>query len=176
MANVETVHRSDIVASPHLTLNGSNEIEIDPSALVLATQPLYEKVAIWAEENGALSNNNTQWSYGNGATGNIGITVVEDWEIYAVSFQADASTGGSSITMEVINFQSGINVLTSQVIPNAGQTNNYSGFVNGLTIPVSAGAVIGFRTDIENGTISDARVTAWLRREVGQFVTGITLA
>jgi len=40
---------------------------------------IYEKMVIWAEEAASLSNNQLEWSFGNNATGQIGIPLPEDW-------------------------------------------------------------------------------------------------
>lgn len=122
----------------------------------------YEKIMIWAEESGNLSNNNLQWSFGNGDTGLIGIPLPEEWEAYAVSFNADNSTAGASVQMAVINTVNNTNLFTFTA---TGATNNMV-YTEILTTPVSipTGTSIGFRTVNENGNISSARVAVWLRR------------
>lgn len=125
----------------------------------------YEKTVIWAEESGALSNNNTQWSYGNGATGNIGIPLLEDWEIYGLSFHADTASANATVLIELMDFSNAPSVITRVQTANQGQTNNYVYVGTIPPIAVPEGTVIGFRTDIEIGTISDARCAVWLRRK-----------
>ncbi len=49
--------------------NNSIKIGLDGGAYFGA----YEKIVIWAEENSSLANNQLEWSFGNGATGLIGI-------------------------------------------------------------------------------------------------------
>lgn len=122
----------------------------------------YEKIVIWAEENSGLGNNQREWSFGNGATGLIGIPLPEDWEAYAVSFNADQSTNGAQVDIEVIDTATG-----SVLFPfdATGAANNMV-FTEILDTPVNipAGTSIGFRTDNVSGTVSDARVAVWLRR------------
>ena len=118
---------------------------------------------MWAEEAGALSNSNTQYSFGNGATGNIGIPLKDDWLLHGVSFQADGASAGGTVSIEVMDFATGVNVIANAVFATS-QTNNYSGIVSLADIPVPEGSVLGFRTNIETGAFTDARAVAWLRR------------
>lgn len=123
----------------------------------------YETLVIWAEESGALSDNNTQWSYGNGATGIIGIPLLGDWEIYGWSFQADvaaATTIGS--TFQIVDMANGAFTELAQFATTAAPEDQGE---FAAPIPVVEGTVLGFRTLNELGAISDARVCAWLRRE-----------
>ena len=113
----------------------------------------YQYVDIWAEENGGLSNNNTQWSYGNGAVGNIGVVLAQDMELYAVSLSAEVF--GTSVSINV--FQNGTTAQTETF------TGNHT--IQTLTTPVafSAGDYVGFQTNTVVGTTTDARVTAHFR-------------
>lgn len=113
----------------------------------------YTIFPIWAEESGGLSNNNTQWSYGNGATGTIGVPIPEA-ELFAVGFEADVA--GTSVSIEVM--QNNVTAVTSQLFLGA------SGY-NLLTTPIqfNEGDIVGFRTDVETGAYSDARAIAWFR-------------
>jgi len=164
-------------ASIQRAADGTLSVDISGVSLTTTTTPIYEKCVIWAEENGALDSNQSEWSFGNGATGNIGITLAEDWEVYAVTFQADVSNAAATqFQMEIMNFATGVIVLDSIVLPNQGQINNFSSSVT-LTTPLnfSAGDVLGFRTDIETGVVSDGRVAAWLRRKVADAITQVSL-
>lgn len=108
---------------------------------------------IWAEENGGLSGtNNTQWSFGNGATGAIGVTLGLDCELFALTLNAQAF--GTNVVMNVLN--SG-----SQVTQQTFTANNQ--FINLTAIPFNAGDYVGFATQSVSGTTTDARVTAWFR-------------
>lgn len=109
--------------------------------------------AIWAEENGGLVNNNRQWSFGNGSTGAVNIAIPIDCEVFAMSL--DAEVGGTSVSIELM--QENVPVI-SQLF------NGITDFaVFGTPIPVTAGDRLGFRTDVETGAYTDARVSAWLR-------------
>lgn len=122
----------------------------------------YEKIVIWAEENGGLANNQLEWSFGNGATGRIGIPLPEAWEAYAVSFNADTNGGSDSVLMAVIDSNTNTNLFTFTA---TGNTNNMV-YTEILTTPVAipVGTSIGFRTITETGNVTDARVAVFLRR------------
>lgn len=112
----------------------------------------YTVFPIWAEESGALSNNNTQWSFGNGATGTIGISMTA-CEVFAVSMEADVV--GTSVSIELMK-------------NNAPAVSTLFTGANGyeqLATPIdfANGDLLGFRTDVETGAYSDVRVIAWCR-------------
>lgn len=107
---------------------------------------------IWAEENGNLSPGNTQWSFGNGATGAIGIPLAFDCELFAVSLNAD-SPGTSTF----INIQrDGANVVTPEFTAN-NQVNTFT------AIPYTSGQLLSFQTATVSGTWTDVRICAWFR-------------
>ena len=120
---------------------------------------------IWAEESAAVASNATEWSYGNGDIGNIGIPLADDWELYALGFNADVSSVGATISFDVVDFTTTTNIATNIATPNnLGGTNNYVSVVDIPTIPINRGSTLGFRTNTLTGTISSARVIAYLRR------------
>ncbi len=111
---------------------------------------------IWAEENAGLADNSDEWSFGNGSTGAIGITMPYSGVITAMSFQAD-SAGTSSCNVEVhINHTS---VNQSITIPT-GNTTGYTTF--GTPVTFNAGDVLGFYT-VLGGSVSDARIAAVIK-------------
>jgi hypothetical protein len=116
---------------------------------------------IWAEENGGLTNGNTQYSYGNGAVGVIGIVIPFDCEIFAVTF--DAETFGTSVSVDTRLNGSTVN------------TSNFTAaqqFQNITAVPVTAGQRISFATNTVVGAANDVRVCAWLRvRATAAFPT-----
>jgi len=130
---------------------GITDIVFGPLPLVAGNN--FGLFPIWAEENGGLANNAQEWSFGNGATGDIGITLPIDAEIFAVSYQADNSGTNTEISVEV----------NSVFAATTGPQSTNSG-INLLapTVSVSVGDVIGFRTIIGGGA-SDVRVCAWLK-------------
>jgi hypothetical protein len=107
---------------------------------------------IWAEESGGLSNNNRQWSFGNGATGAINITMAFDCEVFAMTF--DAENSGTSVSINLMRENGSV---TTQLFTGA------SGVANFTAIPFTAGQRLGFQTNTETGAYSDARVCAWVR-------------
>lgn len=107
---------------------------------------------IWAEESGGLSNNNAQWSFGNGAVGFIGIPLALDCELFAISLNANVV--GTSVS---INIQrNGGNVVT----PNFTANNQV---IPITPAPYSEGDLLTFQTNTEAGNWVNARVCAWFR-------------
>lgn len=165
-----------------LTKNGAGEIEVTV-ALATTTRPLYEYRDIWAEESGGNDDNTSEWSFGNGATGDIGLPIDDDWEVVAMYFQAD--TGGSpaeSMEVHLVDKQTtvgaGSPVIATVNITAAGSGADNNAFIfQDFATPVAVpdGAVLAFRTGNEVGTWSDSRVGARLRRQVGTYVDSVTL-
>lgn len=107
---------------------------------------------IWAEENGNLGNGNTQWSFGNGAAGFIGLPLGIDCELFAISVNADVP--GTSVS---INIQrAGATVST----PNFTANNQV---IPITAIPYTQGQLVSFQTNTVVGTWTDVRVCAWFR-------------
>lgn len=122
----------------------------------------YEKIAVWAEESTAISTNQQEWSFGNGATGQIGIPLAEDWEIYAIGVHADVATGVATIIVREQN--AGVDIPGTSITTIANQETTISTLTT--PIPLSVGNVIGFRTvSVTGGSVSDVRVAVYLRRK-----------
>ena len=112
----------------------------------------YSVFPIWAEEGSPLTADNKQWSYGNGAIGDVGISVPE-MEVFALSLQSlDA---GTSVSIEILK----------NTQPVISQNFVGSNIYTTLDTPISftEGEVINFRTDEVVGTYNNVRVTAWCR-------------
>ncbi|MFD2726368.1 hypothetical protein [Hyunsoonleella rubra] len=126
----------------------------------------YEKVVIWAEEAGNISNNNMQWSYGNGDAGFIGIPLPESWEAYAVSFHADNTSNASNTLIVAVVDISGNGAYTEFFRFTASGANDNMSYTEILATPVAipSGTTLGFRSITESGNINSARVAVWLRR------------
>jgi len=127
---------------------------IDPSLLPASSASgNFSIFPIWAEESGALASNSTQWSYGNGATGTIGIVLPVDAEAFAMTLEADVV--GTSVSIELM--QNDLPVVSTLFVGSRD-------FVN-LDTPIQfvAGQQVGFRTDVEIGAYSDVRVAVWFR-------------
>lgn len=114
----------------------------------------YTIFPIWAEESGGLSNNNRQWSFGNGATGNINIVLPIDAELFAVSFDAEIGSPGT-VSMDIMKDDALL--LTTK----AFTTKDFELLASPQSF--TAGECVGFRTDVETGALTDARVCAWFR-------------
>lgn len=131
-----------------IKLNASNELYVTS----------YEKCVIWAEENGPLNANQAEFSFGNGAvSNNNGIVLVENWEVYGVSSNAETFSAGANYQLQIL--KNGAIVHTETI------TANNVGRVLLTPVQFAAGDVINFRTGTKNGTITDVRVAAWLRRK-----------
>jgi len=109
---------------------------------------------IWAEENAALGNNLREWSFGNGAQGDIGIVLPVDAQLYAVSYNAD--NAGTNTEIAVVQN-------TSSQVATTGPQSGEDGFnILGTPVQFSAGDRLGFQTILAGGA-SDVRVCAWMR-------------
>lgn len=151
-------------------------------ALQVETTPIYEYRDVWAEEGAGLADNSAQWSYGNGATGFIGLPIDDGWEVQAMYFHADTGNAATDLTLELVDFTTPstaapvIASLDVSVAAGDGVVNNvyrYEEFDPRL--PVPAGAVLGFRTQEDGGNAADGRVGARLCRLQADVVTGVRL-
>lgn len=131
-------------------------IKLNPANELYVT--IYEKCVIWAEENGPLDTNQAEFSFGNGAIGNNnGIVLVENWELYGISINAETFLNGSSFQLQIL--KNGVIAHTEFI------TSNNAARILFSPVQFEAGDVISFRTGIKIGTITDVRVAAWLRRK-----------
>lgn len=154
--------------------------------LTTTTTPIYEYRDIWAEESSALTNNSDEWSFGNGATGFIGLPIGENWELMELYFHADTYAANTSIQVDFMNYgntpsSAAANTVASISLANAadggGATNNaYKIETFATPIALQDNKVYGFLTRSLTGAASDARVGARLRRKVGDVVTSVTLS
>jgi hypothetical protein len=163
--------------------NGTVWILIPTPVLTVTKLPLYEYRDIWAEENATLANNSTEWSFGAGAEGYIGLPIDSGWEVIAMYFHSDNNGAADDLTINLIDIATNpsgtaptIATLT-MVNSGSGQANNAWGFQDMLSSPVSvpANAVLGFRTGTEVGNIGNARVGARLRRQISEYVSDVQL-
>ena len=124
----------------------------------------YEKIVIWAEEGGTLDTNSQEWSFGDSSTGRIGIPLPEDWEAYAVSFNADGNSATSTAQINVVNTVD--NSVLFTINASAGGVANNMVYTEVLSTPVNipAGTSLGFITVSDTGNVRDARVAVFLRR------------
>ena len=149
---------------------------------------LYEYRDIWAEESGAVDAGSAEWSFGNGATGYMGLPIDAGWEVESMYFQADTYPATATVQVDLMDYgnvpsNAAANTITSISLASAtdgdGGTNNgykYEVLTSPVPISISGGStLLGFITRSATGAISDARVGARLRRSVGKFVTDVTL-
>jgi len=150
-------------------------------ALTVETKPLYEYRDLWAAEGSRLNAGTAEWSYGNGETGFIGIPFDEDWEVVQMAFSADTHAATASVQVDLMNYNTPSNAASNTIssirLANAadggGATNN-SRKVEVFDPPIKVPAgKIGFITRALTGNISDARVYARFRRQIGDYVSSV---
>lgn len=160
----------------------------DLPTLNVSTIPIYEYRDIWAEESSGTNPNSAEWSFGNGATGYMGLPIDAGWEVEALYFMADTYPATATIQVDLMNYgnvasNAAANTIASINLTSStdggGTTNNaykYESLDEPVAIPVTGSAtVIGFLTRGETGNISDARVGARLRRKVADVVGSVLL-
>ena len=112
----------------------------------------YSIQVIWAEENGVISANQTEYSYGNGSTGNIGIPCFANG-VKAIGMLMQSETIGTSATVALI-----VNAI--QVGGEYEIVSTEKDSVHYFTTPldIELGKRIGFRTTTVTGAWTDVRV------------------
>ena len=150
--------------------------------LDVVKEPLYETREMWAEENAAISTNQAEWAYGNGAVGFIGLPFDAGWEVTEIGFNADTMAAAAVVTIDVMSYnQPDANtVIDSLTITGStdggGTTNNsFKHFIVPTPVAVPPGLVGFYTRSVTGGTVSDARVWARFRRKVGDYISDITL-
>ena len=153
-------------------------------SLNVTTAPYYEYREIWAEENGGMATGqSSEWSYGNGATGYIGIPFDAGWEVFQMYFNADTMAATSIANVDLMSYVTPSNAAANTIIAftisaaddGGGTTNNAWKVQNYTPVLVPEGPV-GFNTrSSSGGTITDVRVGCRFRRKIGDYVTGVTI-
>lgn len=147
------------------------------------TLPLYEYRDMWAEEGSGAGDNSSQWSYGNGATGFIGLPVDEGWELISMYFQSDVG-GSATESMQVHLVDIGASpsntapiIYTLNISQSGSGVDNNAWTYENLATPVAipSNTFIGFRTGDEVGNWSDMRVGIRMRRKLGDYVSHVFL-
>jgi len=159
--------------------SGSFGRSFSASPLSVTKLPLYETRDVWAEESGALGDNSAEWSFGNGATGFIGLPFDDGWEIFAIYLQGDAvgTAAGNDVNVDVRDFQSnnaGIAVASISMDQGGPSGNGHQFDAIATPVPIPNGAVLGFLTTTETGVNSDFRVGLRARRQVGEYVSDVS--
>lgn len=154
--------------------------DLEAKSISLTKENVYEYMDIWAEEGGTLSNGSSQWSFGNGATGNIGLAMSNGWEVIGMGFSCDNYSASTWIEVECIDYVSGNSIAYIELInanDGGGSENNARKYedLTGAPSLVPNDAILGFRTVHRTGYAADGRVSVRLRRLVGEFVTDVTL-
>lgn len=150
--------------------------------LLAQAADVYEHMLVWAEESGGTDANSAEWSFGNGATGFMGLVIDwSEWEIEGMGFQADTYPATGTIQIDAMDYSSATpgsaaaNTLASVTLASAtdggGAINNaYKYQATAVPVSLAGVSVLGFITRGETGNISDARVMIYLRRKLGNFI------
>ena len=133
------------VSGDNLTWDGSNWT---PKSI----SNEYSVFCIWAEENAALGDGQAEWSFGNGATGFIGIPVGIDCQLFALSLNAD--TPGTSVSIDI---QKNGGVVDTPIFNGNNEVSTL------IPIDYVVGDLLSFETNTVTGGWTDVRVCAWLR-------------
>lgn len=155
----------------------------DNPMLSVTKLPLYRYEAVTAEESGGAADNSSQWSMGDRATGFIGVPMNDGWEVTDMSFHADfGGSAGESMEVHLVDMRTpstAAPIIATLNIVGAGSgvdDNAYIFTEFAAPVAIPNGAVLGFRTGDEVGTWSDMRVRAGIRKEVGQYVSDVTIS
>ena len=178
---------AEIIETGKIRLKTGPGVLVEPDGSVTLNMsvtklPLYETREMWAEENAAISTNQAEWAYGNGAVGFIGLPFDAGWEVTEIGFNADTMDANAVVTIDVMSYnQSNANtVIDSLTITGStdggGATNHsFKHHIVPTPIVVPAGLVGFYTRSVTGGTVSDARVWARFRRKVGDYISDITL-
>ena len=120
----------------------------------MARQAIKPIITVWAEENGPISANNYEWSFGNGAFGvaRSGYTMLAPGRVLRMGLAASSSEALARVNL-VVN-----GTATSyEVTKPAGQYSGTSTF--GMPLEVAQGDRLNFRSATTNGNIAAAVVS-----------------
>lgn len=161
-----------------ISISNGNSISVD---LDTTMSPIYEYRDQWANEGGGAVDGSAQYSYGNGSTGFIGLPYDDGWEIIAVYLMTDNNGANDDLSIDIKDYQTNPSAaaptIASVQMTNSGdgQANNGYVYTDLINSPESIpnGAVLGFITNNETGTVSDIQVGFRARRKVGDYVSDI---
>lgn len=152
-------------------------------ALGLQSAPVYEYREIWGEEAAVINNDSAEFSYGNGATGQVGMPHLgeDGWEVVGMYFNADLFAIGSSATFKAKQFSSHAQVISQDdiceifiddTLPDVGSNlaSHYESFDPPLPLPYPTSfRAIGFYTVSTSGGITDVRLGLRMRKKIGDY-------
>lgn len=139
-----------------LNSGGNEQLEVTSSGVI--TQSIKYRHYIWAEEAAVLGDGNNEWSYGNGATGVIGIPIFNSGSVVGMMYNADVEGDGTTEVEVRINGSS----IGRSITPASGQAVAITSFA---PYEVDSGDLIGFQT-VTAGGASDVRVVAVVEHEM----------
>ena len=124
-------------------------------AQVMASRVMKPIITIWAEENGLISNNEYEWSFGNGASGvgRRGYTMMAPGRILRMGLAATSSDSNVRVNLVVNGAENTAYAVTKP-------DGRYSGTTTVETpLELAQGDVLNFRSATTNGNITAAVVS-----------------
>lgn len=166
VANIQTINQNSAL---WLQSDGANWQQINNEK---NNNPVaYEKIVIWAEETGVLQDGQFEWSFGDsGAQVETGIALVENWELYGVSFHAfENGDTANTVTIDIVDLANSNNVIHTFIADNGMVDNFRDSELLATPVAIPASATLAFRTNSEvssggGNRIRNARIALFLRR------------
>jgi len=117
---------------------------------------------IWAEENAGLGNNNYEWAFGNGANtpanNGIPIYVPSGYTCRLVAMSLCTNNASGSSVVEAV-----LNGTPQGATANVTLVSSRSAVNSGLSLSISSGDVLNFRTTTAGTNSGPSTVCAWLK-------------
>ncbi len=118
-------------------------------------------VPIWGEENAALGDGNTEYSFGNGGTPGLGfgfcLYVPSGFTCELVAMSISIRQG--TATVEAIKNSTSLGSL-ADVTVSSGTNNTNDSFT---PVVYSNGDILNFKTTVQSGTGGPNVITAWMK-------------
>jgi len=162
-ATTSSVHSFSVYDADPSTTTGASVKNLPASDVILKGTIISGSLVYFGEESGDLStgvSNGYQFSYGNGATGTIGIPVPVD--CYAKKLMFQAETFGTSCTIDLYTGS-----ITTNPATDTGEGMTITGTEHGKVVDINpvfiaAGHYPIFRTTATSGTYGNVRVGVFL--------------
>lgn len=159
---------------------------LNDKSLNVVKVPNYRYRDFWSEEAAAISSNQPEWSYANGASGYIGLPIGPGWDVAELAFNADVYAAGARVEINLMSYNTPTNavanIIATIILENE---NDGGGGVNNAykhiefppgTHPIPAGVVGVFTRSVTGGSVSDARIYSMFRKQDGDRVVSVAFA
>ena len=162
-ATTSSVHSFSVYDADPSTVTGASVKNLPASDVIFKGTTISGSLVYFGEESGNLStgvSNGYQFSYGNGATGTIGIPVPVD--CYAKKLMFQAETFGTSCTIDLYTGS-----ITTNPATDTGESITITGTEHGKVVDINpvfiaAGHYPIFKTSAVSGTYGNVRVGVFL--------------